>query len=144
MGQCEKKDNVDAHSISLTSWPKNEEIRPRKERNIKFIIWRKEKSLKTTKRMDDQHLVLITLDLWRGGRHFCVYFMTLPILNQQGLGRLEVISQNLFSGTEKSRSTLQSVYVCDGCDSNHRPWNTKLGRHYFPILVGEVVEKHFI
>jgi len=94
-------------------------------------MWRKEKSLKTTKRMDDQQLVLITLDLWRGRRHFCVYFTTLPILTRQGLGRLEMISQNLLSGTEKNRITLQSLYVCDGWDSNHLSWNKKLGRHHF-------------
>jgi len=67
-----------------------------------------------------------------------------PILNRQGLGRLEVISQNLLRGTEKNLSTLQTGYVCDSWDSNHRTWNTKLARHYFPILVGEAVEKRLI
>ena len=37
MGQGEKKDNVDAHSISLKSWRENEEIRARKECDMNVV-----------------------------------------------------------------------------------------------------------
>jgi hypothetical protein len=70
MGQGETQSNVEAHSISLTIWRKDEEIRARKECNINVVgivsnLFSEGKRYpgRQRKAWNDQHLVLSTLNL---------------------------------------------------------------------------------